>query len=217
MTEHGWWGWPCEDPEPEIMRAMALGASQDPQELAMAARMLAAMPAQIIVEIGCDRGGTLYVWRQITARVYGITTADNTYDTGGSGKPLETHGAAVHIGDSHAFTSWQWLRTELAGDLIDGLVIDGDHTVGGVLLDVSDYGPMVRPGGVILLHDIRSAGDPRCEVPAAWAVLAARHETTRLANPQGGPGWGVIHVRDRETYQKPSAAQDSGPGMASAN
>ena len=200
----GYWGWTA-DQDPVIATAMELGASQEPAELGMAARMLAALPARVIVEIGCDRGGTLYVWRQIAAQVYGITSTDNGYEAGGSGLPLVTHGAVVRFGDSHDPESVAWLARQLAmsGDApVDALVIDGDHSLRGVLADVADYGPLVRPGGVILLHDIRSTQDTRVEVPKAWSLLTERHETSQLVNIDGGPGWGVIHVRENESYQR---------------
>lgn len=224
MSDTGFWGW---TQEPEVTRAMELGASQEPMELGMAARMLAAMPARVIVEIGCDRGGTLYMWRQITRQVFGITLADNSFGKGGSGLPLDSHGATVHIGDSHDPVSRGWLICQLEIDQdqpimdmplvamavehaglrhaivpIDALVIDGDHSEAGVLADVADYGPLVRPGGVILLHDIRTDDPGRVQVPQAWAHLVQVHETTQLLNPEGGQGWGVIHVREHETYQR---------------
>lgn len=194
------WGWPTEA---LIQAAMEAGAAQEPAELAMAARMIAALSPRVVVEIGCDRGGTLLVWRQLCDRVYGITSDDNSYEAGGSGQPLDGHGAVIRWGDSHDPASRDWLASQLDVP-VDALVIDGDHSEAGVLADVADYGPFVRPGGIILLHDIRSVGDPRdVAVHKAWPRLAARHETTELCSADGGPGWGVIHVGVNETYGGP--------------
>lgn len=113
--------------------AVNLGASQEAEELAAALKEVAVINPAIIVEIGCDRGGTLYAWRQICERVYGITLADNAYAAGGSEEPLIDYGAIVHLGDSHDPESLAWLSAQLNGAAIDVLVIDGDHTRAGVV------------------------------------------------------------------------------------
>src|SRR5262252_1625797 len=152
-----WWGGSGEH-SPVVEEALRLGASQDAEELRLALEMVQGCEPQVILEIGCDRGGTLYAWRQVCERVYGITTKDNSYESGGSGLPLETHGAVVHIGDSHERTATAWLAGQLGHgydptdllDPVDVLVLDGDHTVWGVRQDLAMYGPLVRPGGLIL-------------------------------------------------------------------
>jgi cephalosporin hydroxylase len=172
----------------------AHGASQRADELAEALGLVTALDPQIIVEIGCDVGGTLYAWRQICGTVFGITLADNSYETGGQGRPLVEHGAAVRVGDSHDPASLDWLRDQLDGRPVDALVIDGDHMVDGVHADLAMYGPLVRPGGLILLHDIASVGDPRSEVWKVWPELTGRYRTSEIRSSVHSYGWGVIHV-----------------------
>ena len=170
------------------------GASQRPSELGEALELIASIKPNVIVEIGCDVGGTLFAWCQVCPYVYGITLADNSYNTGGQGQPLVTHGATVHVGDSHDPASLDWLTGQLSGRPADVLVIDGDHLVDGVHADLAMYGPLIRPGGLILLHDIASVGDPRAEVWKVWPELAERYETTEIRDPAHAYGWGVIHV-----------------------
>lgn len=197
----GWWG---DDGlhRPVIAGAMAAGASQDGWELGMALIAVADLSPAVVVEIGCDRGGSLYAWRSVAERVLGITTADNSYETGGSGEPLEPHGAEVLFDDSHYSRSLDWLIVALDDAPVDALVIDGDHTEAGVRADLADYGPLVRPGGLILLHDIGTVGDPRAEVHKVWPALAATYETTEIRNPEGGFGWGLIHVRPGDRFEE---------------
>jgi cephalosporin hydroxylase len=164
-------------------------ASQHRDELAAALTVVADLGPSVIVEIGCDAGGTLYAWRQVCDRVYGITAADNSYEAGGSSRPLDAHGSVVLIGDSHDPSSVAWLDAQLAGDPVDALIIDGDHTYAGVSDDLGRYGPLVRPGGLILLHDIVTV-DPRAEVRLLWPELVDRYRTTQIRGPFG---WGVIH------------------------
>jgi cephalosporin hydroxylase len=172
------------------------GASQDPVELAEALRVIDTLAPQVIVEIGCDTGGTLWAWRQVCERVYGVTLADNSTEAGGSGQPLVDHGATVHVGDSHDMDSWEWLNKQLGGDLVDVLVIDGDHKAVGVLSDWEMYSPLVRPGGVVLFHDINVTNDPRAEVHTVWPEFCGDYETQVIG---GGPfGWGVVRIPDAE-------------------
>jgi cephalosporin hydroxylase len=158
-------------------------------------RLIAGLSPSVVVEIGCDTGGTLFAWRQVCDEVIGITLADNSHGTGGQGLPLTSHGATVHVGDSHDLGTMQWLDGHLAGRRIDALVIDGDHTVEGLRTDLALYGPLVRPGGVVLLHDIASTDDPRAEVWKLWPYLVERFQTSEIRSTDRPYGWGVIHVR----------------------
>jgi cephalosporin hydroxylase len=207
----GWWGgWDADD---TVRQAMMLGASQDPWELRAALELIRQAGPEVIVEIGCDRGGTLYCWRSVCKQVYGITTHDNSLETGGSGLELETHGAYIHMGDSHDAAALNWLSAMLIGDLlgppdrVDVLVIDGDHSAAGIWRDLEMYGPLVRAGGLILLHDITSLPQacPPVEMAAVWPDLVARYETSEICNPEGGFGWGVIHTRVGDTFGPPDS------------
>lgn len=178
----------------EIARkAVAVGASQDPGELESVLHLVSERYPAIIVEIGCDTGGTLYAWSQICPEVYGITLEDNSYVTGGQGRPLVTNGANVLQGDSHDPASLAWLNRWLHARPADVLVLDGDHHVPGILMDLGMYGPLVRKGGLILLHDIYSKGDARAEVWKVWPDLTREFRTSQIMGPHG---WGVIHVTE---------------------
>jgi hypothetical protein len=153
--------------------------------------------------------------------VYGITLADNGYDAGGSGLPLEPHGAVTYIGDSHGSAALEWLIDELAVPVaemsmaelvagpqvlmqvtrpcsaweairpVDALVLDGDHSAAGLVADLAMYGPLIRSG-----HD------PRVQVPEVWAGLRDRFDTSEI--DAGGPGWGIIHVRAADRFAEES-------------
>lgn len=177
------------------------GASQLADELADALAVVAGLNPSVIVEIGCDAGGTLWAWRQICRRVYGITLADNSHATGGGDRPLDAHGATVHIGDSHDPASRDWLVDRIRADRaplgqpVDALVIDGDHSYDGVRNDFAMYAPLVRPGGLVLLHDIAVVNDPRAQVHRFWPELTGRYRTSEILSTRQQPyGWGVVHL-----------------------
>lgn len=184
-------------------RAVALGASQDEAELTAAIVAVQRVRPAVIVEIGCDRGGTLYAWRQVCPWVLGITTEDNGYASGGSGRLLVSHGAMVRTGDSHRPETRAWLVRTLLGQPVDVLVIDGDHSAAGVRADLADYGPLVRAGGLIMLHDIAPSNDPRgADVAGVWAGLWPQYQTGEIRLAASGYGWGLIRVRAGDRFDQ---------------
>lgn len=56
----------------------------------------------------------------------------------------------IMVGDSHSLGTRD---TALARGPYDLLLIDGDHSRAGALADFRDYAPIVRPGGLVALHD----------------------------------------------------------------
>jgi predicted O-methyltransferase YrrM len=160
------------------------GASQIAQELADAYLLVEMANPKTVVEIGCDYGGTLWVWRQLAKRVIGVTLRDNTEC---DGRPLIDHGCEIVFGDSHAGTTIARLRRRLAGDPIDVLVIDGDHSWEGIQQDYEMYAPLVGNDGLILVHDVAQKSFPDVgkffneycdgfiiqhgDQPAGWGVI----------------------------------------------
>lgn len=186
-----------------IARAAAeVGASQNERELAEVLGLVIDAQPQVIVEIGCDRGGTLYAWRQVCDEVYGITLGVNA-DSGGA--PCEEHGAKVYYGDSHAEAARSWIDGQLAGRPVDVLVIDGDHMFPGVVCDVVMYAPLVRAGGLILMHDIVPEQYPAVKVWRLWAQLKELYRTTEIRTCYG---WGIIHVAEGDDFTAVSFAQE---------
>lgn len=170
-------------------------ASQRVDELAEAVAAAAALRPRVVVEIGCDAGGTLYCWRQLGAAVLGITLPDNTPPTGGQGYPLKRHGARVLLADSGDPAARAWLVEQLAGRSIDVLHIDGDHSYEGVSSDFDTYSPLVRSGGLVLVHDVLNVWDQRVDVPRWWAQMADRPGASVIASKRSRPvGFGVIRM-----------------------
>jgi cephalosporin hydroxylase len=166
-------------------------ASQREEELAEMLGVVAALDPKVIVEVGCDAGGTLFCWRQLCDAVYGITLPDNTWPTGGQSLPRVDHGALVHVGDSHDPASKAWLDRQLGSRQVDVLFIDGDHSYAGVKTDYEMYSPLVRPGGLVLIHDVLNGADPRVEVPRFWREL---DRGSVIARPMRPIGFGVVQM-----------------------
>jgi predicted O-methyltransferase YrrM len=58
------------------------------------------------------------------------------------------------VGSSHDSQTLQAVKNMLEdNELYDMAFIDGDHSYEGVKQDWNDYSPLVKPGGLIMLHD----------------------------------------------------------------
>lgn len=138
---------------------------------------------RVVVEIGCDAGGTLYAWRAMfpEAAVFGVTLGDNGPHTGGQGYPLVDHGATVLVGDSRDRATLQRLKDQLGRRPVDVLFIDGDHTAEGVASDWQMYAPLVRQGGVTIFHDVANDSPMTAGSVAVWEQMKA--EAERFGEP----------------------------------
>jgi len=173
------------------------------RELARLWEVMEALRPRTVVEIGSLRGGWLYTMAPTCAErafLVGIDTAQNASRNRVEHElTREGHRLRWLIADSHSQETVLTLRGVLEGRPVDVLHIDGDHSREGALRDWELYSPLVRPGGLVLLHD---AANPTEEVPAALAELQKRREprvaTWELAvDPHGRPPLGIAIARVR--------------------
>ena len=95
-------------------------------------------------------------------------------------------------GSSHSPESLQAAKDALEeGELYDMFFIDGDHKMPGVKQDFDEYSELVKPGGIILLHDITNQNEDVHELwdQITWDKFAinwgrARNHVT--------PGFGIV-------------------------
>ncbi len=82
----------------------------------------------------------------------------------------------------------------------DFLLIDGDHSYEGALADWAAYSPLVRAGGLIVVHDIVAHPEELdCEVERLWRQLElGPHETRRIASHDGRAwaGVGIVEIAE---------------------
>jgi cephalosporin hydroxylase len=111
---------------------------------------------RVIGEIGIKHGGNSFMFlRKFTnARLY--LGVDLVLQNTGKLRFLRRAGQCLHIseGNSQGDTCVRNSRRILAGRQFDFLFIDGDHEYHGVLEDLIQWYPLVRPGGLIAFHDI---------------------------------------------------------------
>ena len=178
----------------------ALGVQQRVEEFCVVAGVLLALRPRHVLEIGVYGGGSFALWCALASgRKIGI-------DSGSIGGPIhqrlpdfQARFGDVRLikADSHAPATREQVVAMLEGEPLDFLFIDGDHTVAGVRADYEMYGPLVRPGGWIGLHDITESdyhkGMNAGGSAEHWAGLeAARKVSVDWRDP--GFGIGLVQV-----------------------
>jgi len=168
-----------------------------------------------MLEIGTANGGTLFLFARVAAADAHLISVDLPHGEFGGGYPswriplyrrFPRDGQRLDLlrCDSHAPRTVAHVRELLDGKPLDVLFIDGDHTYDGVRQDFETYAPLVRPGGLIALHDIAppAPGAPPSaaalqggDVPAYWAQLRGRFAHEELCDaPYGNFGIGLLRV-----------------------
>jgi hypothetical protein len=168
--------------------------------------LVATLRPALLVELGVDRGESYFAFCQSAAenhtgtRCSGIDMWRGDQHAGGYD---ETTFAQV---SEHNHANYETFSTLLRASFdealdkfepgsIDVLHIDGLHTESAVRHDVDSWLPKLRPGGILLLHDV----DVRTKEFGAWKVWADLQGQGRSWTFHDGPGLAV--------WQKPPASQ----------
>jgi cephalosporin hydroxylase len=156
-----------------------------------------------IIEIGTSMGGTLYLWTRFAAPDAIIISIDLPHGKFGGGySPLRIpfyqrfarDRQRLHLlrCDSHSPDTVRTVRELLGGRAVDFLFIDGDHTYEGVRQDWQSYGELVRPGGLVALHDVAKNYDDT-EVKRLWDEIKGGFQHREyLVHPDGFYGIGCL-------------------------
>lgn len=143
-----------------------------------------------ILELGCGHGGSLWAWVHNCpprSTIVGVSlfTSTDLKDirqdfmqwgrlTGNETLAIDGRTEAESsIAAARKYAPYDWLHIDAAHRYIDAKA------------DYENYGPMVRPGGIIVFHDIgvrpkEPAGSGHMEVRLFWDELAATHATTQI-------------------------------------
>lgn len=166
-------------------------------EIEELAKLIQAAAPQRSLEIGTNYGGTLYLLCALSPPGARVISVDLPAGQFGGGYPrrkiplyrrFPRNGQQLHLirGDSHAPKTLAHVERLLAGDKLDYLFIDGDHTYEGVKRDFE-----------IAFHDIAvHTKEKSCEVDRFWNEIKQRfHHREFIEDPkQGWAGIGVLFV-----------------------
>ena len=167
---------------------------------------MATLKPRLLVELGVDRGESYFTFCQSAAanktgtRCFGVDTWCGDQHAGGYDETTFAQVSAHNRANYEAFSTL--LRASFDDALekfdpgsIDVLHLDGLHTESAARHDLDSWLPKVRPGGIVLLHDV----DVQTPHFGVWKVWADLQERGRSWTFHDGPGLGV--------WQKPPALQ----------
>lgn len=168
--------------------------------------LVAALKPRVLVELGVDRGESYFAFcqssleNQTDTRCFGVDTWHGDKHVGGYDETTFAQVSAHNRANYDTFStliraSFDAAREDFEPGSIDLLHVDGFHTEAAVRHDVDSWLPNVRPGGVILLHDV----DVRRRDFGVWKIWAELRELGRSWTFHDGPGLGV--------WQKPPALE----------
>jgi predicted O-methyltransferase YrrM len=182
---------------------VTIAPAQIRSEIASLLGMLIADRPQRILEIGTARGGTLFLLSRVAQSNAVLASIDlpggefgGTYRTESILllKALALEGQTLRLihADSHEPTTFHAIRDVFLDQQLDFLLIDGDHRYEGVRSDFATYGPLVRPGGLIAMHDIvpgptHLAGG----VPTFWQEIRTSYECAEFVSAWNQQGFGI--------------------------
>ncbi|MEA3421473.1 MAG: class I SAM-dependent methyltransferase [Acidobacteriota bacterium] len=182
---------------------------QNPEEIEALYKAVLELSPRRILEIGTARGGSLYLWIQTASEDATIVSIDLPGGKFGGAYPacrvpfyqsFARSGQTLKLlrRDSHQAETLSEVGRIFCDKPIDFTFIDGDHTYEGVKADFQDYGPLVRPGGLIGFHDILPRPDlPEIQVDRFWKELRDKYDCEELIGSEGSGrkiGIGLIHV-----------------------
>lgn len=159
------------------------GAMQKVPEFAALLDLVASGSPKRILEIGFGKGGTSWAWSKLQSVEQLIivnlpngpwggendTQALDNIVSNADGKKVD-----YIAGNSQNSETLEAVEARLAGEKVDFLMIDGDHSRVGVMADYDLYKKFVRKGGLVALHDIREhPPETQCEVKLFWDGLKA--------------------------------------------
>jgi predicted O-methyltransferase YrrM len=194
-----------------------IGIAQKREEIRWLFELVRAKRPRVVLEIGLDFGGTLFLWSRAAATDAHLLAID-TRPPGRlgmwSGFPLVRRGFAVAsqrvslvMGrDSHSETTFRRVAKLLGGRPVEFLFIDGDHSRDGVWQDFQTYSALLAPGGLIAFHDISpNAAEWTQGVARFWREFTAEHKTEECV-VNGHPGFGIGIYRVPESLSHARSA-----------
>lgn len=168
--------------------------------------LVAVLQPRVLVELGVDRGESYFAFCQSVTenktgtRCFGVDTWRGDQHAGGYDETTFAQVSGHNRANYEAFStlvrgSFDAACERFEPESIDILHIDGLHTETAVRHDFDTWLPKVRPGGVILLHDV----DVHARDFGVWKFWAELQQRGRSWMFHDGPGLGV--------WQKPPASE----------
>jgi predicted O-methyltransferase YrrM len=188
--------------------SVSIAPAQIRSEFSTLLKILASDPPGRALEIGTARGGTLFLFSRVARDDAILASIDLPEGAFGGGyrvaqipllRTLSRSEQTLKLirSNSHDRVTLEQTKEWFGHKPIDFLFIDGDHGYEGIRRDFVTYGALVRPNGLIAIHDIVPGRADRVGgVPRFWQDIKPLYETMELVEnwQQGGFGIGVVQV-----------------------
>jgi predicted O-methyltransferase YrrM len=178
------------------------------EEISGLLNLLASTQPKNILEIGTDKGGTLYLFTKVVHPAATLVSVDLRLTRANLLSSFARNQQTITLieGDSTAPATLEKVRL-IFPDGLDFLFIDGDHSYTGVKQDFLNYSPLVRPGGLVAFHDIVEDNETHYGVvtggwsggvPRFWQEIKKKYQHTEFVKhyQQGGLGLGILFMSD---------------------
>lgn len=179
-------------------------------------------PPETVMEIGADKGGSLWAWltavpgikRMIACEVRGTPYRDHFERAFPSVRFLWLEGSSHESETARRVANWLTEISLIEGrkTLIDRLFIDGDKS--GMALDFARYVPLCEPDGIVFFHDVN-------DEPWAGPCPAKDFERCCRRSVPGTRGVDGVHAYRNEVILDQSESRvarlRAGEGLAPAN
>ncbi len=185
---------------PVVREAMQLGANQRPAELDwLLDQVIDELPFARVLEIGSQRGGTLWLWCQMAtddAQVMAIDDDSFPHEFGDLVNRYPWPARAqqhLHLVNVDSRSEAAAVAASTLGP-IDFLFLDGGHRTDLITSDWNTFAPLVHPGGFVAFHDI--ANDPVLGIDVFWRdVIKPFYKTDEFVDPNDpGMGIGLVYL-----------------------
>lgn len=187
------------------------GLIQNPVEVYEFAKFYQELNCKNVLEIGTFFGGTFYLLCKLAKEegkkisvdfpvdgYPGANTVKENLSTIVSKVKQFSKNVEVLTMDSHLKETVTAVENILAGEEVDFIFIDGDHTYEGVKQDYEMYKHLVKDGGYIAFHDINRqnrTSSESCTVDLFWEeLLKDKNVKTFEFNQKSVGGIGVVQV-----------------------
>lgn len=171
--------------------AFSVPCHQSWRELQVFGAMLLNRGVSRVLEIGGFCGGTARFFSTLGAEVGCVDSGSEPF----LDQTAAEYGIRRFHGRSDDPLVIDAVRAWVGHQPLDVLFIDGDHTIPGVTHDYATYAPFVKPGGLIVFHDVirrpdNSQGQHAIFVPEFWEAL--KRPKTTIHGDEPGYGLGLV-------------------------
>jgi hypothetical protein len=178
----------------ELCRDVAFEAAHrstavNPHELWAVLEDVNALSPRLIVDIWSDPA-VLWAWWSLGARVVAVRSAAARFGTTAAPSSV-----TEIVGDPKDAGIRQRVADQCAATAPDVVVLGGAGGEQGVRIDWQSYAPMVRPGGVVLVHGIANRRCPG--VGKFWRALDACGSREYVGG-MSPDGYGLVQVHGRD-------------------